>query len=233
MLRTKMRFVVVFMLGLCLGLLGGCRMIDVSSPSHVGAAADLVSKSVALVSTNRSGELRAYCSGVWVSPALILTANHCVAESELGEPVDYTVKKDVQGEVQASRSSTLVLRDADHDLALLLASAPPSHGVALLSQETIAAGLPVQAMGNPLGMWFSYSTGVVAAVRVIPSALDVPMLFVQATAPISPGSSGGGLFDEAGDLVGITHASFQKGQAMNLWIHIRYVAPLLRKAGVR
>jgi S1-C subfamily serine protease len=41
---------------------------------------------------------------------------------------------------------------------------------------------------------------------------------LQTTAPISPGSSGGGLFDERGNLVGITTSSLRSAQSVNFAI---------------
>lgn len=202
-----------------------------SFPSEVE---DLASKTVALTVRKDDGEVRAYCSGVWVSPTRILTANHCVADLNMGELVDYVVQEDVFSPGEAKerdsirfRSSVLYRRDANHDLALLSsASAPASHGVAKLSGFPVWPGMPVQAMGHPLGLWWSYSRGDVAAVRELESH-DMTMLFVQATVPISPGSSGGGLFDPLGQLVGICHGTFTRGQNVNLFIHYQYFEPIL------
>ena len=42
------------------------------------------------------------------------------------------------------------------------------------------------------------------------------------------GSSGGGIFDAEGDLVGICHGTFRAGQAVNLWVSAQHVSDLLR-----
>ncbi len=57
------------------------------------------------------------------------------------------------------------------------------------------------AVGAPLGLTQSVSVGVIAAYRSIGGA-D----YMQFTAPISPGNSGGPLTDEHGSVVGITTA---------------------------
>ncbi len=80
----------------------------------------------------------------------------------------------------------------------------------------------------PLGNWFCYSSGDVAAVRYVKSH-GYSILFVQTTAPISGGNSGGGLFSDSGELMGIAHATYTNGQNMNLFIHYQFVADLLRK----
>ncbi len=208
------------------------------TPSSTLDAASLASKTVALVYRKSDGELRPFCSGVWVAQTKILTANHCVRDLDMGDVVDYVTPTDVfepnsvhERNVISSRASVLVLRDAEHDLALLSSgSAPSQHGVASVSAAPLLPGAPVQTMGSPLGMYWSYSVGEVAAIRELESN-DLKMVFVQATAPISPGSSGGGLFDAMGQLVGICHGSFVKGQNMNLWIHYQYIGALLQVQG--
>jgi len=73
-------------------------------------------------------------------------------------------------------------------------------------------GQQVFAIGTPQGLEGSISEGIVSAKRGDP-IFDRPLL-VQTTAPISPGSSGGGLFDARARLVGIT--SFRLTDAQNL-----------------
>ncbi len=230
------RYLVLFLALLVSGVMGCTSIVDPPVRFAVTAptpdVAGLISKTVALV-----GDGGAYCSGVWVSDTTIVTANHCVAESAIGEPVEYVVRDDVyaNGELEASdtisaRASTLYARDADHDLVLLHAPQAPAHLNAPVSTGAVRAGQRVSAMGMPLGEWFSYSSGDVAALRYLNSHGHV-ILFVQATTPISGGSSGGGLFDEFGELVGITHATFTNGQNMNLFIHYQYVHDLLVKSG--
>ncbi len=227
---------------LVLAFLSACTVSPVPSgevrtPNHIDAAASLVSKTVALVGY-RDGKVRAYCSGVWVSESLIVTANHCMRELLPGDTVDYVIRgdlyepgaDDLRGHVEA-RSAVIAKLDPDHDLALLLALAAPPHGVALLSLETVQPGMHVHSMGHPLGLWFSFSSGDVAALRIDSEIVGKPTLMVQTTAPISPGNSGGGLYDEWGMLVGICHGSYTKGQGLNLFIHRMYVAELMARKG--
>ncbi len=206
-----------------------------ASTSHIADAADLASKTVALT-TVRHGDVGAYCSGVWVGHTTILTANHCVADLELNERLEYVVRSDVLSDEGRefvtihTRGAMLTARDEGHDLALLYAPLPPSHGVASVSAAPVRPGMAVQAMGMPLGLWYSYSTGDVAAIRELESH-GKNIRFIQTTAPISGGSSGGGLFDAMGDLVGICHGTFTRGQNLNLFIHWQYIGALLHVQG--
>ncbi len=203
--------------------------------SHVVDAQELADKTVALIARDEHGDPHAFCSGVWMSKITIVTAAHCVADLKLGGYAEYVVRNDVfapgnlheRDSVNGHRAQFYAV-DADHDLALLSALTPPTHTWALVSMEPVRPGMPVQAVGMPLGLWYSYSRGDVAAVRYIASNELPEMLFVQTTTPISPGNSGCGLFDTFGDLVGIAHATFTRGQNLNLFISAQYVDGLVK-----
>ncbi len=79
--------------------------------------------------------------------------------------------------------------------------------------DTLEVGETVYAIGNPRRLQRSLSDGLVSGVRVINR-----QSYVQTTAPISPGSSGGGLFDARGNLLGITSMSLRGAQAINFAI---------------
>ncbi len=215
----------------------GCSLpkpIAVPVTQHMEMAQILKSKAVALVGTNRRGEIEAFCSGTWVSESTILTANHCVDGDDY---TNYVINSDVFSASDPTtprvkfkpRVAAIAARDVDHDLALLKIAYPiPPHNVALVADYDVSQGQVVQTMGQPIGLWFSYSSGDVAAIRVMPNALNFEMLLIQTTAPISPGSSGGGLFDEAGNLVGVCHGAFDGGpENVNLFIHTTYIRKLL------
>lgn len=60
-------------------------------------------------------------------------------------------------------------------------------------------GEAVYTLGSPVGLELTLSNGIISGRRT-----EQNRNYVQTTAPISPGSSGGGLFDARGNLVGIT-----------------------------
>ena len=234
-MRTHARELVAF---LAIALSAGCCVSHAPSPKRdaappwhsasTEAARDLVAKTVALLDSD--GDVT--CSGVWVSGSEILTANHCVADLAVGDKTSYVVRDDVSAadsdEIEARRSGRLVARDLVHDLALVRVKLAPAHSVAPVLAGDPVAGEAVATMGHPLAVLvWSYSSGVVAAVRRFAPGDDVEQWWVQSTAPISPGNSGGGLFNSRGELVGICHASARGAQNLNLYIHITYVRDFL------
>jgi hypothetical protein len=83
-------------------------------------------------------------------------------------------------------------------------------------------GKAVYALGSPLGLKASISEGVIASIRE-----DDGHKLIQFTAPISPGSSGGGLFNNSGALIGITTSSHSGGQNINFAIPVDYARVLV------
>lgn len=88
---------------------------------------------------------------------------------------------------------------------------------ALDTKDTLSVGDDVIAIGSPLGLKNTVSNGILSG--YFQDAIKV----YQHTAPISPGSSGGALFDARGKLVGITYASIDEGQNINFAIPIKQV----------
>jgi S1-C subfamily serine protease len=203
-------------------------------------AFELRGKTVALVGDTG----RPFCAGVWVSEEAFLTANHCVEDDDdVSKTVfAYAVYSDIYrpGSLRESayagkRAAQVVATDPEHDLALLHVRSPiPTHGVARVALDTLRPGSFVSTMGHPYGFGWSYSSGQVAALRER-MLVHRDILWVQATAPISPGNSGGGLFDNQSNLVGLTsNCAGISGvcTSVNFFVHAQYIDALLRRESV-
>lgn len=124
--------------------------------------------------------------------------------------------------------------DSDKDIAVLKVDGKELSKVSLGSLESVREGQLVFALGSSLGMPHTFSNGMVSSLRD-GSEVDKPELpkVIQHTAPISPGNSGGPLFDEQGLVVGINTFMVQGGQNLNFAIPIDYVKPELGKTDVK
>ena len=87
------------------------------------------------------------------------------------------------------------------------------------SSRSLEVGDPVYAIGAPQGLELSLSNGLVSGFREYKGSE-----YIQTTAPISKGSSGGGLFDAQGQLVGITTMYVKDGQALNFAVPAELIA---------
>ena len=115
--------------------------------------------------------------------------------------------------------------DLDRDLALLaLDLEAPMPALRIGDSELVAAGDPVVAIGNPLGVLdYTVSNGLISSVRVLSDELTV----LQISAPISQGSSGGPLFNPQGEVIGLATAIFAGGQNLNFAVPSKYLSALL------
>ena len=83
-------------------------------------------------------------------------------------------------------------------------------------------GATVYAIGSPLGLQNTLSSGIISN----PARVDGSMTYIQMSAAISPGSSGGALLNKYGQVIGITSATYTEGQNLNLAIPMTYLADM-------
>jgi serine protease Do len=125
--------------------------------------------------------------------------------------------------------------DPARDLALLrIQPRKDLPTLKLGDSDAVSAGDPVIAIGNPLGFDYSVTSGLISQIRPICSREDLAaqhckqeLTVLQISAAISPGSSGGPLFNQAGEVVGITTAIITVGQNINLAVPGNYLKPLV------
>jgi len=114
--------------------------------------------------------------------------------------------------------------DKDHDVAIIKAHGNDFRTVRLGDSDRLQVGQEVVAIGNPLSLESTVSSGILSGIRTVEEGGGKVL---QITAPLSPGSSGGPLFDMAGDVVGVTTAQLKAGQNLNFAIPINDVKRLL------
>lgn len=191
---------------------------------------DLRDKTIALVSIDGEGEDENFrvCTGVWVSKHAILTANHCVEKDIVGQKETFLTYYDVKSKKEDEsfkkylKTSYFVKRDADHDIALLMTTEDYYHTISSIG-ESPKVGEVVYTMGHPLGLFYSYSVGTVAAIRK-----NEDGTYIQATVPISPGNSGGALFNSEGEIIGMCDFYVPSGQNLNFFTHVKYIRQLIK-----
>jgi putative serine protease PepD len=137
----------------------------------------------------------------------ILTNNHVISAAADGGTITVTFADGHQ------EQAALVGRDIASDLAVLKVSATTALPVIDLGDSAdVAVGQPVVALGAPLGLSSTVTSGIVSALgRDVPVPADNGMTAVltgaiQTDAAINPGNSGGALVDCRGHLVGVPTA---------------------------
>lgn len=172
---------------------------------------DKVKSSVVVIKTlDAKGEETTFGSGVVLPSGKIATNCHVVKDG-----VSFQA-----GHGKSFVPATLYAGDADKDLCLLQANKLGGSPVQLGKAAMLKVGEAVYAVGAPRGLELSLSDGIVSQLR----GSSPPM--IQTTAAISPGSSGGGLFDSTGRLVGITTLYLVEAQNLNFAMPVEWLAVL-------
>lgn len=110
--------------------------------------------------------------------------------------------------------ATVVAGDKEGDRCVLAVKGEPLVPVdGLRGFGELRVGEQVYTIGSPSALESTLGQGIVSGLRTVAGRQ-----LVQTTAPISPGSSGGGLFDSAGNLVGITSFMLKNSQGLNFAI---------------
>ena len=102
--------------------------------------------------------------------------------------------------------------DAPTDIALIrIGSKYPSVSPRIAGD--VSVGDTVYAVGAPKGLGWTITSGIISGIRS-----DKDLKLIQTNASISPGSSGGGLFNDSGELIGMTSFDIKEGQNLNFAI---------------
>lgn len=200
-----------------------CSGVSLMSSTKAREITHLQDMTAALVedSALEPGRLRVFCSGVWISERLIATAHHCVDNEDafdlLGEPLPIVGRKiqyltfrvsngrpteeDLRGPAEVG---TVVAEDPAQDLAIIRVPVQHEpHATASFSPVAPLIGDSVDVVGHTAGLPWSYSPGTVGATRRMKNINDASSSLIQVVSGAWRGNSGGGVYNQQGELLGI------------------------------
>lgn len=173
----------------------------------VSPVADAVLPSVVTISASGGGGAGTGSGEVIRSDGYILTNNHVIAIAADGGKVEVLFANGT------SAPATIVGRDTLTDLAVLKVDGKDNlKPITFGTSSSLQIGEPVIALGAPLGLSGSVTSGIVSALDrtvEVPAEGDKNALLVSAVqtdAAINPGNSGGALVNCSGELVGVPTA---------------------------
>ncbi len=134
-------------------------------------------------------------SGVIIRSNIVATNCHVIDGG--GDIVVYK-HNNRRASTDTTFTATVYKRDNKHDLCLLRVAGLQGSPAHIREYETLKIGENTYALGSPQGFDLSLSTGIISQLRQ-----GATNRYIQTDAAISPGSSGGGLFDSNGKLIGI------------------------------
>ena len=139
-------------------------------------------------------------SGVIISEDGYIITNHHVIEG--ANSVTVTLR-----DGNTSYTAAVIGSDSDNDIAHLKVDAKGLTPATFGDSSKLAVGDYVVAIGNPLGeLGGTVTDGIISALARDVTIEDQNMTLLQTNAQISPGNSGGGLFNANGELIGIVNA---------------------------
>ena len=198
---------------------GGSATSTSSTGGSLSDVASAVTPSVVVVTTEQivtdnyfwGGQqvLSGAGSGVILTTDGYIVTNYHVVEG--AQQVTVTLHDD------STYTATVVGSDQQSDIALLKIEATGLTPAVLGDSDNVQVGEVVIAVGNPMGtLGGTVTDGIVSALNRDISVEGNEMTLMQTSAAISPGNSGGGLFNTNGELIGIVNAKYSDEDAEGL-----------------
>jgi len=214
---TQTRFLTIL---LVVGLVSVSVAAQSAPPKkNIPAIAKAAKGAIITIVMANNDEPISWGSGFLVSPDGMVVTNYHVIETGNVAIVKFPdgIVLPVDGVLAADKA---------RDLAIIKIHGKNFRALTLGNSDRIQIGEDVVAIGNPLGLELTVSNGILSGVRNVEKEGGK---FLQITAPISHGSSGGPLFNMAGEVVGITSMYFEGGENLNFAIPVNDAKLLLQE----
>ncbi|SFU79962.1 Trypsin-like peptidase domain-containing protein [Polaromonas sp. YR568] len=196
----------------------GCNALAQNSAPSPEQLFERLSPSIWVIKTfDDAGRQIASGSAVVIRAGTLITNCHVLAKAR---KVSVTRENVAYG-------ASLEHADAARDLCQIKVANFNAPAVTTGPAETPKVGSRVYAIGNPRGLELTISDGLLSGIR---RADNDEFVALQITVPISPGSSGGGLFDAQGRLIGITTFALRDSQNLNFALPAAWIAEVPARA---
>lgn len=177
-----------------------------------------LAESVVMVAVcDEHGDIKGNGSGIAIGrKGYILTNCHVVSKGPM-----FLVR--LENDERAYPAFRIIKYHSTYDMALIKIERELRPLPVYSGAKELVRGQKVVAIGSPMGLFNTVSDGIISGFRRID---DMDM--IQFTAPISQGSSGGALLNVYGEVIGMSTASIDKGQNMNLAVGYKQILPFIR-----
>jgi len=169
--------------------------------------------SIDVSSTQGSGTGSGFIIRSTANESFVLTNNHVVDGAGGSQDITVTFQD------QTQETATIVGTDASYDLAVLRIDRGNLPVAALGDSDDVVVGDATIAIGSPLGLTGTVTSGIVSALNrpvTAGDATDVSFISaIQTDAAINPGNSGGPLVNSRGEVIGINSAIATTGSSVS------------------
>lgn len=170
---------------------------------------------VSIIALDENRNPKSYGSGFIIGDGLIATNIHVIKGA-----TSVFIKKDEERYPIDGYKGI----DKSNDLIILKSKRFSGRSINLGPKELPEVGAEIYAIGNPKGLTGTVSKGIISGIRE-----NEDNSLIQITSPISPGSSGGPILDNKGQVIGVAFASYKEGQNLNFAIPVKYLKRLNNK----
>ena len=192
--------------------------IEVSIEQQIAQKA--LASTVLILTTDATGDPMALGSGFFINNDQVVSNWHVVegATTAYALSVDERKKYKIEG---------IIAMNPKQDLVILKVSGEGSP-LPLGDSNIIQIGESIYVTGNPQGWTGTFSIGVISSFQMRYAGKRI-----QITAPVSPGSSGGPVLNDKGEVIGVVYAVHggPDAQNLNLAIPVNYLKALLKRVG--
>ena len=192
--------------------------VEVSIEQQIAQKA--LASTVLILTTNATGDPMALGSGFFISNDQVVSNWHVVegATTAYALSVDERTRYKIDG---------ILAMNPKQDLVILKISGEGSP-LPLGDSNIAQIGESIYVTGNPKGWTGTFSIGVISSFQMRYAGKRI-----QITAPVSPGSSGGPVLNDKGEVIGVVYAVHggPDAQNLNLAIPVNYLKALLKRVG--
>ncbi len=187
------------------------RQLDLT-PRQIAQKA--LSSVVSILVENEDRQIVTLGSGFFTEDDLIVTNHHVIKEAN--DISQIYIKLVSQNGLYKIKEVCGV--DEDKDIAVLRIAEIKVQPLTINGKQQVVVGDVIYCIGSPNALEGTFSQGLVSGIRKV-NGIE----YIQVTAPMWHGSSGGPILNKRGEVIGIAIGGIEKGQNLNFAISVSYL----------
>ena len=235
----RFAFLLLFVTSLLLSF-GCCTNANNFNSAKIDLIDHLKDSTAALVIKADNGAYMPFCSAVWINKTDMVTAKHCVADDDdedkvtLNAIVEFQIYKDFDNTYPYSKNKKAYLATViaagkeNEDLAILRSIDLVEHGIATIATYEPKSGQVAHHIGHPRALQWSYIRTYVSEPRILDVEDGRKRHMLNLVGFVWKGSSGGGAFDNGGNLLGIC-SWLLPAPGQTAFVHVDVVREVLKR----
>lgn len=219
-MKTKIYIILLFLGMVVAGCITGTNKADNenskdartdSIENNAESIYEFAKDKVVLIMALKDGIPFSQGTGFFISEDSLVT-NYHVIQGATSVNIKFANKEDIIKRVKIAKASPT------HDLAILVTKTESTY-LPIDSTKTEKIGSKIYTIGNPRGLEGTISEGILSGRR-----FNDNIEYLQITAPISPGNSGGPIINTKGEVIGVSTFTFKGSQNLNFGVPIGYIS---------